>query len=95
MFRNLAKIKIMEDRNKTLLDEILYTAFQQLHGLNYKITEYSLNSAFSFKFENLSHFIEFLKQNEPINNDKQAFLEIMMNDLNLKLDSFFYVNFFE
>lgn len=85
----------MEDHNKTLLDEIIYGAFQKLHGLNYKITEYSLNSAFSFKFENLSHFIEFLKQNEVFENDKQAFLETIMNDLNLKLDSFFYVNFFE
>lgn len=40
MFRVLAKIKIMQDRNKTLLDEILHTAFQQLQDLNYKITEY-------------------------------------------------------
>jgi hypothetical protein len=50
----------MEDKNKPVLDQLVQNTFKKLHHLEYKITEYSLNNPFSFKFDNLSQFIEFL-----------------------------------
>ncbi len=85
----------MEAKNKTLLDQIIQIAFPQLKTLNYKITEYSLNSNFSFKFDNLSHFIEFLKQHQSIEEQEVILLENTLNDVNLQPTSFFYINFFE
>ena len=52
----------MEDKNKPVLDQLVQNTFKKLHHLEYKITEYSLNNPFSFKFDNLSQFIEFLRK---------------------------------
>ncbi len=85
----------MEDKNKPILDQIIQTAFPQLSTLNYKITEYSLNTAFSFKFDNLNHFIEFLKQHQSIEEQETELLENTLKDVNLQPTSFFYINFFK
>lgn len=85
----------MEDLNKTTLDQMIRTAFPQVKTMSYKITEYSLNTTFSFKFDNLAHFIEFLQQHQPISSDDTALLGNILKDLNLKMDSYFFVNFFE
>lgn len=85
----------MEDKNKPIVDQIIHTAFPQLSTLNYKITEYSLNSDFSFKFDNLSHFIEFLKQHQSIEELETELLENTLKEFNLQPTSFFYINFFE
>ena len=85
----------MEDINKPVLDQIIRKAFPQVSTLNYKITEYSLNTAFSFKFDNLAHFIEFLKQHLPVEEQETELLENTLKDLNLQTHSFFYINFYE
>ncbi|CAM4028572.1 hypothetical protein FLAN108750_06070 [Flavobacterium antarcticum] len=85
----------MEDYNKPVLDEIIRNAFPKVNHFQYKITEYSLNSTFSFKFENLSHFIEFLKQHQSVTDEEIALLENSLKELNLQSHSFFFVNFFE
>jgi hypothetical protein len=85
----------MEDKNKPVLDQLVQNTFKKLHHLEYKISEYSLNSPFSFKFDNLSHFIEFLGQHQPVEEPQKVLLENMFSELNLKPESFFYINFFE
>ena len=84
----------MEDKNKPILDQLIRKAFPQINTLNYKITEYSLNTTFSFKFDNLAHFIEFLSQHQPIEQQETALLENVLKDLNLQPNSFFFVNFY-
>ena len=59
----------MNDTFKPIVDALIKEGFQSLteakeeqgRPLDYKISEYSLNTALSFKFNNLAHFIEFLK----------------------------------
>lgn len=85
----------MEDLNKPTLDQLIKTAFPQVNTLKYTFTEYSLNTTYSFKFDDLAHFIAFLKQNQNIGVQEIALLDNMLKDQNLKIDSFFFVNFFE
>lgn len=85
----------MEDKNKPVIDHLIREAFPQVNSLIYKITEYSLNSTFSFKFDNLAHFVEFLSQHQPIEQQQIAILENTLKDLNLQTNSFFFVNFYE
>ena len=85
----------MEDKKKPILDLLIKNAFTQISSLNYKFTEYSLNTAFSFKFDNLAHFIEFLKQHQSVEEQETEFLENTLKDLNLQPQSFFYINFYE
>ena len=61
--------------------------------LDFKITEYNLNTDLSFKFDNVEEFKKFLKtQNSEINEERIA---KMLNDLNIDADNFFYFNFFD
>ena len=85
----------MENLNNPILDHLVRTGFPQICELKYKFTEYSLNTTYSFKFENLAHFKEFLQQHQSIGIEETSLLENMLKDLNLKTDSFFFVNFFE
>ena len=85
----------MEDRNKPVLDQLIRKAFPQVQSYEYKITEYSLNTTFGFKFDNLAHFAEFLQQHQPVSSEELALLENVLIELNFKEDSFFYINFFE
>ncbi len=64
--------------------------------LDFKITPYSLNTTLSFKFDNLAHFVEFLKMHDIENiEEKTAALQTTLNELALDPTEFFYVNFFE
>ena len=85
----------MEDINKPILDQLIHTAFAKICNLKYKITEYSLNTLFSFKFDNLDHFTEFLQQHQSVDEEEFLLLQNTLKDLNIKSDSFFYINFFE
>lgn len=85
----------MEDLNKPILDHIIKTAFPQISTLSYKITEYSLKSTFCFKFDNLAHFTTFLQQHQTLNHEALALLESTLQELHLKPDTFFYINFYD
>ncbi len=62
---------------------------------DFKITPYSLNTGLSFKFENLNHFIAFLKRSENITEEEIVVLQNSFVDLGIDPNDFFYVNFFE
>ena len=83
----------MEDLNKPILDQIIREGFPQMGDLDYKFTAFSLNSDFSFKFDNLQHFITFLKQKAPISEEHSTLIKTALKDLNLQLDSYFFINF--
>jgi hypothetical protein len=94
----------MNDHFKTILDTLITEGFQQLTDknseikkpLDFRITPYSLNTKLSFKFDNLQHFIEFLKlSNGHTPAEQLATLNATFIELGLDPNQFFYVNFFE
>lgn len=85
----------MEDKNKPIVDGLIKTAFPNIKFLNYNITAYSLNTKFSFKFKNLSHFIDFLHQHQSISEGNRKLLNHLLQESNIEPNSFFYINFFE
>lgn len=61
--------------------------------LDFKITEYNLNTDLSFKFENATNFKEFLKsQKSEIDEER---IDSVLNEIKIDGNQFFYVNFFE
>lgn len=93
----------MNDSFKLVMSELVSQGFHQLPDgnnkkgkeLDFNITNYSLNSKLSFKFDNLSHFMEFLNLSQSVDDDKKKVLEATMFELNIKPTDIFYVNFFE
>lgn len=94
----------MNDTFKPILDALIKEGFYQIPSNNpetgkafdYKITPYSLNTKLSFRFENLDHFIEFLKRaNLDPTDETRTFLQATFMELDLKPAEFFWVNFFE
>lgn len=86
---------------KTLLDTLIAEGFRlssRTDGreLDYKITPYSLNTKLSFRFDDLEHFVAFLRESDPgMTDDRITVLYATFNELALKPNEFFYVNFFE
>ena len=62
---------------------------------DFKITPYSLNEKLSFKFENLDHFLAFLKLSGADSQEKTKLLNGTFVELGLDPKEFFYVNFYE
>lgn len=94
----------MNDNFKSILDALVKEGFQTLTNkkeregkpLDFKITPYSLNTSLSFKFDNLDHFLEFLKLHDETEMEKKAtVLQTTFIELNLNPNDFFFVNFFE
>lgn len=94
----------MNDEFKPVFDALIKEGFHQLPDTkpgtgkpyDFKITPYSLNTQLSFKFENLAHFIEFLKLSG--NNASEEKLTVVNNtftELGINPSDFFYVNFYE
>lgn len=85
----------MKDINKPILNQLIRSAFPQVGQFSYKITEYSLNAMFSFKFDSLAHFTTFLQEHHTVSEQEHLLLQNTLKDLNLEPNSFFYINFFE
>lgn len=94
----------MSDNFKFILETMMKEGFSQLpdtspgtgRPYDFKITPYSLNTPLSFKFDNLDHFIEFLKQSHADTTpEKLQLVNATFLELNLDPQQFFYVNFYE
>ena len=92
----------MADNFKHILDALIKEGFHQLadnkpgKAYDFKLTPYSLNTNLSFKFDNLDHFIEFLKQSRADTTpEKIALVNATFLELGLDPMQFFYVNFYE
>ena len=89
----------MTDRFDSIIETLSKAGFVDSTGasntkkLDFKITEYNLNTDLSFKFENALEFKEFLQsQSSEVDEER---VNKVLNDLNIDLNHFFYVNFFE
>lgn len=93
----------MQDSFKPIISKLVDEGFHHIASGNHKegklldfnITNYSLNSKLSFKFDHLEHFLEFLKMSQPLSQEQQNMIEATLLELNLQPNDFFYVNFFE
>jgi hypothetical protein len=93
----------MNEHFKLIVEALIREGFPSLAGedqsrskpLDFKITPYSLNTTLSFKFDNLDHFVEFLKLHDSDIDEKIAALQVTMMELGLNPNEFFWVNFFE
>jgi len=94
----------MNDHLKIIVEALVREGFPSLAGenapsgrpLDFKITPYSLNTKLSFKFDNLDHFVVFLKSHDDSDiEEKIAALQATLIQLDLDAKEFFWVNFFE
>ena len=61
----------------------------------YSITEYSLNTDLSFKFDNLDEFLAFLDFSASEDSGKVEQISARLIDSSINPDKFFYVNFYK
>ncbi len=89
---------------KHILDALMQEGFYQVTDtsektgkeFDYKVTPYSLNTKLSFKFDNMAHFLDFLRESGAIVDDEvKTVVQTAMQESDLKPGEFFYVNFFE
>ena len=80
-----------EDLNS--INESFKKSGMDIATAQYSITDYSLNTDLSFKFANVSEFLDFLE----LNNDaeKAELVKAKVVESNVNPDSFFYVNFYK
>ena len=87
------KHKTMEDNFKTI-KQAFENAGIDIHKAGFSITEYSLNTKLSFKFENSEEFTAFLGLT-PSHTKKREDIKAMIIEAGINPDKFFYVNFFK
>lgn len=83
----------MEDNFKTI-KQAFVNAGIDIHKAGFSITEYSLNTKLSFKFENIEEFTAFLGLT-PSDTKKREDIKAMIIEAGINPDKFFYVNFFK
>lgn len=64
-----------------------------VHKAEFSITEYSLNTDLSFKFENLNELLSFLEVSA--NSEKFKAINAILIESGVDSSTFFYVNFYK
>jgi len=82
------------DNNFKTITEAFEKAGVEVNTADYSLTEYSLNTNLSFRFENLREFLNFLEINGRQDNNKAEEISTMLINNAINPDSFFYVNFY-
>jgi hypothetical protein len=82
----------MTDNFKTITDAFA-KAGVNVTEVEFSITEYSLNSSLSFKFNNSDDLFLFLEV--APGSEKGAAIKAMFVDAGIDPDKFFYVNFYK
>lgn len=95
----------MNDSYKSIIDALIKDGFIESETqvkdlgskLDFKITQYSLNTPLSFKFHNSEEFVSFLNfsSNEELTREKIALVNAAILEQGLNPDDFFYVNFYK
>lgn len=95
----------MNDNFKNIIDSLIKNGFIESeekvkelgNKLDFKITQYSLNTDLSFKFLNSEDFVHFLNysSSEEITNAKIDLINAAILEQGLNSDEFFYVNFYK
>lgn len=81
--------------NFKIISDAFIEAGIEIKKVEFKITEYSLNTSLSFKFENLDEFFEFLQLSIPADDEKKERITLMLVDEGIDPKDFFYVNFYK
>jgi hypothetical protein len=84
----------MRDNFKTITDAFEKAGIDIMTA-EYSITEYSLNTDLSFKFENLQEFFDFLEIDSIGDEKRKENLKAMVVNAGVDTDNFFYVNFYK
>ena len=78
--------------------DLITSAFKEagidISTAEYSITEYSLNTDLSFKFNNADEFIEFLNLNKENDEERIERMNAMFVEHDIDPANFFYVNFY-
>lgn len=95
----------MNDNFKTIIESLIKNGFIESEQhirelgskLDFKITQYSLNTPLSFKFHNSEEFVTFLNFSNPeeLNEEKIGLINAALLEQGLDPAHFFYVNFFK
>ncbi len=95
----------MNDNYKNIVDALIKEGFieSETHvknlgsKLDFKITQYSLNTSLSFKFHNSEEFISFLNFSSPeeLDREKISLINASIMEQGLNPNDFFYVNFYK
>ena len=95
----------MNDNFKNIIETLIKNGFIESEAnvkdlgnkLDFKITQYSLNTDLSFKFLNSADFINFLNysSSEEITSEKMGLINSAILEQGLNPDDFFYVNFYK
>ena len=83
----------MKDNYRTIL-EAFEKAGIKPGNVQFSITEYSLNTDLSFKFNNLDDFLGFLHLESPADDEKAEDVRSAVIEEGLDPEGFFYVNFY-
>jgi len=83
------------DENFETIREAFKTAGIDVASAEYSITEYSLNTNLSFKFSNITEFVEFLDIKAQDDFEKVQHIKSLFIDAGVDPDNFFFVNFFK
>ena len=81
--------------NFTNIIEAFKNAGVDVRTAEFSITEYSLNTDLSFRFENLAEFIGFLDANREASEQEKEALNAMVVKEGVDTDKYFYVNFYK
>lgn len=84
----------MKEYFKTIT-EAFRSAGIEVHKAEYSITEYSLNTDLSFRFNNIDEFIEFLNLSGPADEEKVENINTILIEEGIDPKGFFYVNFYQ
>jgi hypothetical protein len=79
-------------------DEIVATfkkAGLDVRTAEYSITEYSLNTELSFRFENYDDLVSFLDHNGGASDNAKENINAMLVKEGIDPDKYFYVNFYK
>jgi len=84
------------NQNFTTINQAFKDAGIDVATAQYSITDYSLNTNLSFKFSNLTEFLQFLGLDTPTSDfEKVQHIKALFIEAGVDPDNFFFVNFFE
>lgn len=84
----------MKENFKIIL-AALQEAGMEMGQAQFSITEYSLKTRLSFKFEHINEFLDFLQLEKSHNDEKSDHIRNILIEEGINPENFFYVNFYK